>query len=72
MAKHEVGLTLPNLPIVNTDAEFEIQRDGEKLGTLKVSRGTVEWVPRNHHYGYHLDWAAFDDLMRSKGIKGPR
>jgi hypothetical protein len=45
MAKHDIYFTLPRKTIKNADAEFAVRSDGKKLGSLKVSRGTLEWLP---------------------------
>lgn len=67
MAAHEINMTIPSKLVLNKDAEFEIYSDGAKLGTLKISRGSIEWLPSNHQYGYHLSWEDFDSMMRKNG-----
>jgi len=58
----------PGLRVSNSDVEFEARRpDGTLIGTLKISRGSIEWVPVNHTYGYDICWEDFDDLMRENG-----
>jgi hypothetical protein len=67
MPAHRINLELPGVDIINRDAIFEIHQNGEMLGKLKVSRGTIEWVPRDHTLGHHLDWDQFDRLMKKHG-----
>jgi hypothetical protein len=67
MAKHTVKFTLPERELGKADAEFRVKRDGAALGTLKVSNGTVVWVPKDLTYGYKIGWVDFDMLMREKG-----
>lgn len=69
MAQHDVTLTIPERALGKADLEFKVKRDGEMVGRLKVSNGTVVWVPRNAKYGYKLGWARFDDLLRKEGQK---
>lgn len=69
MATHEINMSIPPKLILNKDAEFEIFSDGSKLGTLKISRGSIEWCLANHQYGYHLEWEEFDKVMREKGFR---
>lgn len=69
MAKHDISFTLPRKTIKNADAEFAVRSDGKKLGTLKVSRGTVEWLPTNYQNGFHLTWEQFDRLMQKEGSR---
>lgn len=67
MAQHDVSFTVPERPLGKADVEFKIKRDGEVLGRLKISNGTVVWVPKNGQYGYRLGWKDFDELMRNQG-----
>lgn len=67
MAKHDVSFTIPERDLGKADLEFKVKRDGEMIGRLKVSNGTLVWVPRNAQYGYSLHWAEFDGLMKSQG-----
>jgi hypothetical protein len=67
--KHDVTFTLPERGLGKADVEFRIKRDGSKLGTLKVSKGSVVWVPKDYSYGYKMGWADFADLMEQHGKK---
>jgi hypothetical protein len=67
--KHEVTFTVPERPLEKVDIEFDVKCDGETLGTLKVSKGDVEWRRRDDSKGYHLRWAKFDEVMQKHGIK---
>ena len=40
-----------------------------KLGELRISRGTIDWVPRNHAQAYRLEWERFDEVMRENGVR---
>jgi hypothetical protein len=66
MAQHEVKFTVPERPLGKADVEFGIKRDGEMLGRLKVSNGTIVWVPKNKRSGYKLGWREFDGLMQKR------
>lgn len=73
MPTHEINMTIPSKLVLNKDAEFEVFSDGRRLGALKISKGTLEWLPSNHQYGYHLSWENFDLIVRENGsqaIKG--
>jgi nitrogen fixation protein FixH len=67
MAKHDISFRLPARPIKNTDATFKVHSDDELLGTLKVSRGSLEWSPANARKGYHINWEDFNVLMQQEG-----
>ena len=66
---HQVTFTVPERPLGKVDVEFNVQRDGETLGTVKISKGSIEWRPKNYTYGYHLSWTRFDEIMQENGRK---
>ncbi len=72
MAKHDVTFTVPDRPIGKADVEFRIKKDSEVLGKLKISNGSIVWVPKNLKYGYKMRWSDFDVLMQSKGAHEKR
>lgn len=69
MPEHVVRVSQPIRELVNSDVRFEIFSDAQKLGTLLVSKGTVDWFPRNAQTAISLEWedlavlldAAFED-----------
>ena len=70
MAKHTVTFTLPERELGKADAEFIIKRDGGVFGTLRISNGSLVWIPKNKQFGYKLDWAKFASLAESDGVDG--
>lgn len=66
---YEVTFTVPERPLGYADLEFNVKSDGETMGTLKISKGSVEWRSRDDKYGYHLDWTEFDKIMQGNGTK---
>ena len=67
MAKHDVKFTVPERPLGKADVQFSVRRDGEAMGRLKISNGTVVWVPKNKTYGYKVGWVKFDAFMQEHG-----
>ena len=67
MAEHRITVH-PSKPLeVNAaDLVIEVTSDGAKLGELRVSRGTIDWAPKNHSQGIPLTWEQFDRLMREQ------
>ncbi len=69
MPKHEIRLTIPPETVLNKDAECDVYSNDEMLGTLKISKGSIEWRPKNYTYGFHLSWEDFSDLMKDNGTQ---
>lgn len=49
MAQHDVTFTIPERALGKADLEFRVNRDGDMVGRLKVSNGSVAWVPKTHN-----------------------
>jgi hypothetical protein len=69
MAQHNITFSIPERDLGNADVEFFVKHDKSKLGTLKVSKGSVVWVPKDHTYGYKIAWKDFATLMKENGVK---
>lgn len=50
--KHDVEFSIPKRELGKADIEFSVKRGGQKFGTLKVSKGSVVWVPKNISHTY--------------------
>ena len=64
---HNVTFTIPEKDLGRADVEFKIKIDKTVFATLKVSKGSLVWVPRDKTYGYHINWCSFDEFMQQKG-----
>lgn len=63
---HEVRMEAKISQVLHRDVEFVAKRNGAKLGTLKISKGGVEWVPVGKSVNtIDLSWTAFSALMES-------
>jgi hypothetical protein len=62
--KHDVQFAVPRRDLGRADVLFDVCIDGEKLGTLGVSKGSLVWYPKNNSYGHKVNWAEFDRIMR--------
>jgi hypothetical protein len=49
--------------------DVTIKRGGAKHGTLKVSKGSIVWVPKDYTHGYKMGWRKFAELMEDNGTK---
>ena len=45
MPRHDIEIEIPPKVVVNSDVRFVVRSDGQKLGELLVSKGSVAWVP---------------------------
>lgn len=46
MAIHTVKFTLPERELGKADISFEVRKDKEKFGELKISNGSAVWFPK--------------------------
>jgi hypothetical protein len=68
MPVHDVDMSIPTTKVVlHADVVFEVRSDGDKLGELRVSKGTIDWVPVNAKIPIRLTWEQFDRQMRDHG-----
>lgn len=57
---HKVTFSIPKRDLGVADVSFNVTRNGEKFGTLQVSRGSLVWYPRDKKIGHKLSWVKFD------------
>lgn len=72
MATHNVTFTAPERQLGKADVTFAVKRDGGKLGTLKISNGSVVWFPTNSKQGHKIAWKKLDDLFKKEGDKAEK
>ena len=65
MPKHNVYFNLPKRELGKTDMVFEVFSDGEKFGTITISKGAFEWYPSNAKKPFRLDWPLFDKAIKA-------
>ncbi|HTW83185.1 MAG TPA: hypothetical protein VMD91_03830 [Candidatus Sulfotelmatobacter sp.] len=64
MAEHRVCVSqTPSYELVNTDLVVEIDDEHGKLGELRLSRGGVDWWPRDARNGVTMTWEQFRDRL---------
>ena len=61
---HDVRFSVPERPLANADIEFKVYKNGDKFGTLRVSKGAVVWYSRDGQKGRKLNWRKVDELFR--------
>jgi hypothetical protein len=69
MPRHDVEMSIPTTKMVlHADVVFEVRSDGEKLGTLHISQGTIDWFPASAQIPARLTWEQFDRVMRDRRL----
>jgi hypothetical protein len=66
MARHDIEMEIPPKVVLNSDVRFVVRSDGQKLGELLVSKGSVAWIPGHSPHAIHIRWEQFDELMRAQ------
>lgn len=46
---HEVRAKIDTKVVTNKDLEIIVRTNDGKLGTLLISKGNVEWLPKGNH-----------------------
>ena len=65
---HEVRVKVYTKVVANKDVEIIVKTDGSKLGSLLISKGNVEWLPKGNSVNKkRLSWTQFAALMESEG-----
>lgn len=66
---YNVKFIIPERDLGHADIKIDVNNNRRKLGTAKISKGSLVWVPRDHSYGYKLAWSDFAMLMQSNGMR---
>lgn len=65
---HEVRVKIDTAVVANKDLEIVVKSADGKLGTLLISRGNVEWLPKGNYVNKRrLSWAKFAEFMEEYG-----
>jgi hypothetical protein len=68
MAKHQITLKIPHgITVANTDIEVFVREDGEILGRVRISRGSIDWMPRMGRRAKTMRWRRFAETMEERG-----
>jgi len=66
MAKHEVSLQINHLTSIGKiDITIPVRSNGRYLGSLEISKGSVDWVTgrATKHGRYSVRWEKFAEMM---------
>lgn len=65
---HEVRAKIDTKVVAHKDLEIVVKTGNGKLGTLLISKGNVEWLPKGNHVNKkRLSWAKFAALIEAEG-----
>ena len=63
---HDVRFSLPERELGKADIEFIVKKNGKRFGTMRVSKGSIVWFPKDTSYGHKAFWKEFDEFMRTR------
>ena len=63
---HDVKFSIPERSLGHSDVEFDVWKDDVKLGTLKISKGSLVWFPYGTSVGHRISWSKFDEMMQGQ------
>jgi hypothetical protein len=68
MAKHAITCKFKKVEVINSDLEVIVESNGQRFGTLTISKGTIDWRPARKWIGgkseFQRRWSEFDRLMQ--------
>jgi hypothetical protein len=64
---HNVAFSIPERQLGKRDIVFRVRKDGSLFGTLRISKGGVDWFPVKKQLGYGFNWTQIDSLFQTKG-----
>ena len=61
---YKVDFEIPEGELGKAAATFEAYVDDKKIGTLKIRKGSIEWIPKwKSKKTRKMNWGKFADLM---------
>ncbi len=65
---HEVRVKFDTAVALNKDIEIIVKADDERIGTLLVSKGNIEWLPKGNSVNkLRFTWKKFAEFMKAHG-----
>jgi hypothetical protein len=73
MAEHVVRVKVPmRVEVLSKDLEVQVKGDGHVIGTLKISKGSLDWRDASDQLSRVLKWEKFAKLAVEHGQKRRR
>lgn len=65
---HEVRVRIDTAVVAHKDFEVVVKSDHGKIGTLLISKGNIEWLPKGNSVNKRrLSWSKFAEFMQEYG-----
>ena len=65
---HEVRAKIDTKVVAHKDLEITVKTSNGKLGTLLISKGNMEWLPKGNSVNKRrISWTRFADVMQQEG-----
>jgi hypothetical protein len=63
--KHSVkaNLRVVELSRIGSSLDLEIYADNEKIGTMRIGRGSLEWFGGKRQLSKRIPWSRFAEMM---------
>jgi hypothetical protein len=67
---YKVRFSIPGGLVGVNDFCFNVEKDGEILGRLQVSKGRLDWFPgKASKRGHSMSWARFAEVMEDRPVR---
>jgi hypothetical protein len=63
---HDVRFSIPERKLGTADIEFKVKKQGRLFGTLRISKGSIVWLPKDTSIGHKIGWKKFDEIMKNQ------
>ncbi len=66
---YKVSLEYPERVLAKSDVIFNVRRGRNITGSLRVTTGGIDWLPKNSKVGWRSYWRNFEDLSSQTGSR---
>jgi hypothetical protein len=66
MPRHHIEISLPTKPLKNVDTTIRIWSGDEKLGEMRISKGSLDWVPAGAQKPRRISWEDLALLLNNR------
>ena len=63
---HNVEFMVPQRELGKVDIEFIISKDGGQLGKINISKGGIDYYPKNAKKPIRMTWTQLDSMFLQK------